>query len=80
MKRQLTLLYFQTVLAASGSLDAIWAATITRNHLRMAEMDSATEKNGMDISHVFMYGFSNGLHRFKNNIDARNKFSDPKNL
>ena len=45
MKRQLTLLYFQTVLAASGSLDAIWAATITRNHLRMAEMDSATEKN-----------------------------------
>ena len=36
--------YFQTGLAASGILDATFVATISLNHLRMAKMDSATQK------------------------------------
>ena len=44
-------IHFWHVLAA---LTQFWAATFTRKHLNMAEMDSATQKKRNNISHVCM--------------------------
>ena len=53
-------LYFQTVLADSGGLHATLGGYITGNHLKMAEIDSATcvcPKNHLEAVFDVAFGF-----------------------
>ena len=50
MKRHFTWLYFEIDILAA--LTQLWAATITRNHLNMAEMDSELKKKSEMAYHM----------------------------
>ena len=60
IKRHITWLYFEIDISDSfgglwqalAALLQLWAATITQNHLNMAEMDSATQKKNEMTYHL----------------------------